>query len=157
VGQQPLECQQVDLALLARETACALQAAAPERRVDFRFPMNLPAYGDPKTLQVVLDNLLSNAWKFTRDQDQPRIELVARQENGQLEVGISDNGVGFSQEATAKLFRQFERLHQQAGFEGHGLGLVSVRRIIERHGGRVWADGHPGKGACFWFSLPANA
>lgn len=103
---------------------------------------------------MVLHNLLSNAIKYSRDRAPARIEVGAVQHERETEVYVRDNGVGFDMTYANKLFGVFQRLHRMEDFEGTGIGLASVRRIIERHDGRVWADGQPGQGASFHFVLP---
>jgi signal transduction histidine kinase len=114
----------------------------------------LKARGDATLLRVVLENLLGNAWKYTSRTKQPRIEFGATTlANGASEYFVRDNGVGFDQAQAHRLFRPFQRLHQAQEFPGNGLGLSSARLIIEGHGGRIRAEGHPGQGATFSFTL----
>ncbi|MCA1818522.1 MAG: hypothetical protein LC620_00455, partial [Halobacteriales archaeon] len=107
--------------------------------------------GDAMLLQTLLQNLLANAWKFTAGKPAARIEVTRQGEAGA--VCVRDNGAGFDMAYAAKLFRPFERLHTAAEFEGTGIGLATVARIVERHGGRAWAEGRPGHGASFYFTL----
>jgi signal transduction histidine kinase len=111
--------------------------------------------GDPTLIRQVWANLLSNALKFTTDVPAPAIDLGSRRENGEVVYSVKDNGAGFDMLHAAKLFQVFERLHG-GEYEGSGIGLAIVRRAVEAHGGRVWAEGAPGKGATFNFSLPAS-
>jgi signal transduction histidine kinase len=114
----------------------------------------LPAVqADPLLLRQVFANLISNAFKFTRTVSDPVVKVSARQEEGQWIFCVSDNGVGFAQEQKEKLFSIFQRLHPHLAVEGTGVGLVNVRKIVERHGGRVWAESKDGKGASFYFTL----
>ena len=112
--------------------------------------------GDPTLLRMVLENLLGNAWKFTRDRPDAQIRFTGPggAEEGSDTFCVSDNGAGFDMEYAHKLFGAFERLHTQAEFPGTGIGLANVKRIVVRHGGRVWATGTPGGGASFCFTLP---
>ncbi len=119
----------------------------------------LQAMGDAPLVRNLLGNLLGNAWKFTRDTEEPLIEFFAEPGQGEDETPafvVRDNGAGFEAEYVGKLFRPFQRLHSQSQFAGHGIGLASVRRIVERHGGGIRAEGAPGKGASFKFTLPGE-
>lgn len=147
--------RELDLAAIARQAIADLRLADPEREVDVDIADGLVAHGDPALIANLLQNLLGNAWKFTGGRDGARIEVGRRQRPDGVEAFfVRDNGAGFSQDYASKLFRPFQRLHAQHEFPGHGIGLVSVKRIVERHGGEVWAEGREGEGACFWFTLP---
>jgi light-regulated signal transduction histidine kinase (bacteriophytochrome) len=114
----------------------------------------LPASGDRTLLRIALQNLLGNAWKFSSKRDAPRVEFGAQLEPHVEPVYfVRDNGAGFDEQATAKLFGVFQRFHEQSEFPGTGVGLASVQRIIEKHGGNIWAAGRPGEGATFYFTL----
>lgn len=142
----------VDLAAVAREVMGRVRQEQPERRLEFSVPATLPARGDPVLLAAVLENLLSNAWKYSRPREVARIELGWSPEQGAYFV--RDNGVGFDMAYAGKLFKVFQRLHSVAQFEGTGVGLAIVERIVERHGGRVWADAKVDQGCTFYFTLP---
>jgi len=146
--------QEVDLSRLVDDWVDRVVADAPERgsSTEVVVQPGVIGTGDPSLLAVVLDNLLSNAWKFTRDQDAARIEF------GQDASGyfVRDNGAGFDMAYAEKLFGIFQRLHTQEEFEGTGIGLATVQRIITRHGGRVWANGAPDQGATFRFTLTGD-
>lgn len=142
----------VDLSRIARDIADGLQRANPERDVDFVIPEGIVANGDERLLHVVLDNLLGNAFKFTSKRPAARIEVGARSESGTSAFYVRDNGAGFAPEHAAKMFRPFQRLHSEREFSGTGIGLATVHRIVERHGGRIWAEGEPGKGATVYFT-----
>ena len=154
IGRSGLNATRVDLSALAEEVGAGLADAEPERRVELRVQPGMQAHGDCTLLLTMLDNLLSNAWKFTRGVDKPRIEVgMEAGADGSPEYFVRDNGAGFDTEYTDKLFRPFQRLHPQEQFPGHGIGLASVKRIIERHGGQIEASGAPGQGATFRFRL----
>ena len=145
----------VDVSRMAHEAIEELRAGDPGHVVDVEIEAGLAAQGDPTLVRNLLDNLLGNAWKFTRGRDQPRIEVRSGDPAiGMREFLVTDNGAGFSVDYADKLFKPFQRLHAASDFEGHGVGLASVRRIVERHGGQVGASGRVGEGATFWFTLP---
>jgi PAS domain S-box-containing protein len=143
----------VDLSALARATAQRLKASQPERNLEFLIAKGLTVIGDSRLLSVVLENLLGNAWKFTRDQPKACIEFGSTQQDGQSVFLVRDNGAGFDMAFSAKLFGVFQRLHAPEEFEGTGIGLATVQRIVRRHDGRIWADGTPSAGATFYFTL----
>lgn len=148
-----MQVEPVNLSKLARE-ATALWDRAPGHQVELVVAEDVLAVGDALLLRIALENLLDNAWKFTRDQPQARIEFGVTQQDDQLAYFVRDNGVGFDQSRADKLFGVFQRLHNKSEFPGVGIGLATVRRIVHRHGGRVWAEGAPGQGATFYFTLP---
>jgi PAS domain S-box-containing protein len=143
----------VDLSALARMITSELQKAQPERQVEFVIAEGLTVNGDAVLLRAVLDNLLSNAWKFTGKQTTARIELGVTQHEGKRAYFVRDDGAGFDMTYVGKLFAPFQRLHATSEFAGTGIGLATVQRIINRHGGKVWAEGAVGKGASFYFTL----
>jgi PAS domain S-box-containing protein len=145
--------ERVDLSALARKIVDELRRVQPERQVEAAIEQGLVANGDARLLRVVLENLLGNAWKFTRDQPHPRIEFGSLEYERTLTYFVRDNGVGFEMAYSDKLFGAFQRLHRMSEFEGTGIGLATVQRIINRHGGRVWARSEVGKGATFFFTL----
>jgi light-regulated signal transduction histidine kinase (bacteriophytochrome) len=132
-----------------------LQAEMRGRRIEWRVEPLPDVEGDPDLLRQVVVNLLSNALKYTRPRPIPRVEIGARRDGANVVCHVRDNGVGFDARYIDKLFGVFQRLHRANEFEGTGIGLATVRLIIQRHGGRVWAEGETGKGATFSFSLPA--
>jgi PAS domain S-box-containing protein len=146
--------QDIDLGALAREVLAALRAEEPARAVEAVVAGGLRAHGDPHLLHIVLDNLLGNAWKFTSLTPAARIEVGARETPEGRAFFVRDNGAGFDAAYAGQLFRPFHRLHKPTEFEGTGIGLATVARIVQRHGGKVWAEGEPGKGATFFFTLP---
>ena len=144
----------VDLSALARAIAADLQSSAPERRSEFLISAGLEVEGDPTMLRLVLENLLGNAWKFTAKVPQATIEFRAESRAGGSRVFlVRDNGAGFDMQYVHKLFIPFQRLHNAQEFPGSGVGLATVQRLVQRHGGRVWAEGAPGQGASFYFTL----
>lgn len=158
VGRQALRVQPVDLAELARAAFAELRVGAGDRQIELAVgPLPVVA-GDPILLRELLDNLLANAIKFTRPRAVAHIEVGSRAGDGGPVFFVSDDGVGFDPAQVDKLFGVFQRLHGDGPFEGTGLGLSIVKRIVEKHGGRVWAEGAPDRGATFSFTLgPAAA
>jgi len=153
VTQAEMQQQTVDLSALARSIAENLQSSEPARQVDFIIAEGLVATGDPRLMKVVLENLLNNAWKFTGETPKARIELgVQDSDRGQV-FFVRDNGVGFDMKYADKLFGAFKRLHGANEFPGTGIGLATVLRIINRHGGRIWAESAVDQGAAFYFTL----
>ena len=144
----------VDLAQISLDVAALLQDTAQARRVELVVPASLPAFGDRVLLTQLMQNLLSNAWKFSARSDAPRVEVSAMAApEGGTAYCISDNGVGFDMSQVSRLFGSFERLHSQEEFPGTGIGLALVRKIVERHKGRVWAESAAGCGARIYFTL----
>ena len=146
----------VDLSAMAREIAAALRRAHPERTVDFAIAEGVVATGDERLLRSVLENLIGNAWKFTGKLDAARIEVGVCQDDGCPAYYVRDNGAGFDPEHAAKMFRPFQRLHSEKEFGGTGIGLATVQKIVQRHGGRTWAEGEPGRGATIYFTTGAG-
>lgn len=153
IGTTGLSLAPVDLSALAQEVVASLRAAEPGRDVRIEVAPSLTTHGDASLLRVVLENLLGNAWKFTRPREGAQIEVGAEETPRGRAFFVRDNGIGFSPEMTASLFQPFRRLSDAARFEGTGVGLASVARIVAKHGGEVWAEGRPGAGAMFWFLL----
>ena len=154
ISRTGLTITEVDLSALAEEVAAGLADADPERRVEVRIKPGMLAHGDRALLATLFDNLLGNAWKFTRDTPGAWIEVgMVPAEDGTPTWYVRDNGAGFDAGYADKLFRPFQRLHSQDAFPGHGIGLASVKRIIERHGGDISAEGAVGRGATFRFTL----
>src|SRR5207302_880426 len=136
-----------------RTITVGLTKQEPERNVTVAIADGLVVQGDADLLRVALENLLGNAWKFTRHTLEARIELDAVRHEGQRAYIVRDNGAGFSMAYAHQLFGAFRRLHSAQEFEGTGIGLATVQRIIHRHGGRIWAVGQVGQGATFYFTL----
>jgi len=144
----------VNLSRLARSIARELSDGEPGRAVDFIIADGLTVEGDPGLLRAAMENILRNAWKYTAPKENAVIEFGRCEGEGERLYFIRDNGVGFDMAHKDKLFQPFERLHDARAFEGTGIGLATVKRIIDRHGGRIWAEGTPGAGATFYFTLP---
>jgi signal transduction histidine kinase len=149
-----IKLETVDLSAIAGEIAGGLGAAAPERAVQWEVAGGVAARGDLRLLTVALRNLLENAWKFTRRAEAARIEFGVETMAGAPVYFVRDNGIGFKAGDRDKLFQPFQRLSSAHDFEGTGVGLATVSRIVKRHGGRIWAEGEEGSGATFYFELP---
>lgn len=143
----------ISLTDMARETAGLLRDNDPERKVTFEIQEGINVYGDPVLMQLVIQNLLENAWKYSRQKDTGLIQFKADDCGDEAVFSVEDNGVGFDMKYADKLFTLFQRLHSAVEYEGTGIGLATVQRIIHRHGGRIWGKGEPGKGATFSFTL----
>jgi len=152
-----LEIERVDLSRAVRELADELRASDFSRSVVFRIEPDIRANGDPVLLRLVLQNLLGNAFKFSARVPEALIEFGHLIADGKDVYYVRDNGVGFDTRFAERLFGLFQRLHSQNDFPGTGVGLATVQRIVRKHGGRVWAESEPGKGACFYFTLPSPA
>jgi signal transduction histidine kinase len=150
-----LDREEVDLSQLARSVADGLRQRDPQRQVTFRIEDGIVVVGDPRLLRAVLENLLSNAWKFTRKHESATIELGTVRQNGRAAMYVRDDGAGFDPGHAEKMFRAFQRLHSRADFEGTGIGLATVERILHRHGGKIWAEGEVERGATFYFTTGA--
>jgi light-regulated signal transduction histidine kinase (bacteriophytochrome) len=138
----------------ARQIVEQLRQRFPNRDVEVEIEAPLPCTGDPRLLAVLLENLIGNAWKFTAKAPQARIRIGRKSaQDGQEVYFVEDNGAGFDMAYADKLFKAFQRLHAASEFEGTGIGLATVHRIVTRHGGRVWAEASPGHGAIFQFTL----
>jgi signal transduction histidine kinase len=146
--------RELDLSELAHSVAREIQASHPDWKVQFDIEPGLRAFADAPLMRAVLDNLLGNAAKFSARQAAPRVALASLQQDGQTVFVVRDNGVGFDMAYAGKLFGAFQRLHSTSEFEGTGVGLANVQRIIHRHGGRVWAESRLNEGASFFFTLP---
>jgi len=153
IARRDMRKEPFDLAALARSIATEIQKADPNRKVTFLIQDHLKAEGDPRLLRIVLENLLGNAWKFTSKRPKATIEFGQVEQEGRPVYFVRDNGAGFDMAYADKLFGAFQRLHSQSEFEGTGIGLATVQRIIHRHGGKVWAEGEIEKGATFFFTL----
>ena len=155
-GRQGMNPAPIDMGRLAKAVFGEIKTLAQGRTLELKVEAPPLAYGDPPMIRQVLVNLLSNAIKYTKVRDAARIEMGGRVENGETVYYVKDNGVGFDMTHYDKLFAAFQRLHSSAEFEGTGVGLATVERIIVRHGGKVWAEGKVDEGATFYFSLPGK-
>jgi signal transduction histidine kinase len=153
LSAQPLARQPVNLSQLAGFVVDDLKRASPERQVDFEIAPGLVADGDPTLLRLVLENLLGNAWKYSARNPQAKLQFNANVQNGRQVFNVIDNGAGFDMRNADRLFGVFQRLHSANDFPGTGVGLASVKRIVRRHGGDIWAESEPGRGARFHFTL----
>jgi signal transduction histidine kinase len=131
-----------------------LRQQYPRHKVDCVIEPNLVVNADPRLMKSLFGNLLGNAWKYTSRLTHARVEVTCTQATGGIVFSVRDNGAGFDMAHEQKLFKPFQRLHGAAEFEGTGVGLATVARIIDRHGGRIWAEGKPNAGAVFYFTLP---
>ena len=153
ITRAEMRTEVVDLSEMARDITSELQRATPGRPVELAIAPRLRARGDRQLVRVALENLLRNSWKYTAKQAQPRVEVGSIDDNGERVFLVRDNGAGFDMKYKDKLFGVFQRLHSAHEFEGTGVGLATVRRIITRHGGRIWAEGAVDQGATFYFTL----
>lgn len=157
VARGGIRSDQVDLSVVAAEILASLLATAPERKVQTRIEPGLQVVADARLIRLALEQLLGNAWKFTRGVSVAVIEFGRCVHEGSPALFVQDNGAGFEQKYADKLFRAFARLHSESDFEGSGLGLATVQRIVHAHGGRMWAQGQTGGGARIMFMLPGAA
>jgi PAS domain S-box-containing protein len=153
MSRQDIQRKLINLSAMASSIVADLREAHPTRNVEVDIKEGLTANADPGLMEVVLSNLLGNAWKFTGKTEYARIEFGTIEQDGKITYYVRDNGAGFNQEYVGKMFWPFHRLHSEAAFEGTGIGLAIVDRIITRHGGKVWAEGVEGKGATIYFSF----
>ena len=156
LGRKEIDKEEIDMTLLASSVFEELQTASPERKISFRLEPLPAAHGDRAMLRQVWVNLLSNAIKFTRHRETAKIEVGCQTEADRNIYHVKDNGAGFEMEYVGKLFGVFQRLHSAEEFEGTGVGLAIVQRVIHRHGGSVWAEGAVDQGATIYFALPRN-
>ena len=154
VGNAPLEITEVDLSALCEDIVADLEQSDSQGRAPVvSIEAGLRFHADAAFVRTVLDNLIGNAWKYSARVESPRIDVGKMAHDGKLAFYVKDNGVGFDMKDAERLFAPFERLHSAADFAGTGVGLAAVHRIIERHGGRIWAHSTPGEGATFTFTL----
>ena len=155
LSQVPMQLRVVNISAFATDIAAQLMDAAPQRVAQVNVSPNLEAMADPALVHSLLDNLISNAWKFCGRNEVTRIDVGAKTLNGETVFFVRDNGCGFDMASANRLFGPFQRLHREDDYAGTGIGLTIVQRIVMRHGGRVWAYSEPGKGAAFHFTLSA--
>jgi signal transduction histidine kinase len=156
ISRKELTRQRVDLSAMAEGVAAELAGRDGGKRVHVVVEAGLTATADSGLVEVLLENLMGNAWKFSSRKDDPMVQVGRLHGEGHV-FYVRDNGAGFDMAYADKLFGAFQRLHSDAEFEGTGIGLATVQRIVNRHGGRVWAEGEPGKGAAFYFTLEGEA
>ncbi len=157
MGRAELRRGEVEMSGLAREVARQMDSFNGDRSIEFRVGDMPPAEGDAALLRQVFVNLVSNSVKFTREKDPAVVEIGGHSHDGERVYFVSDNGVGFDQGHAEKMFGVFQRLHSPEEYEGSGVGLALVRKIVHRHGGRVWAEGAPGRGATVYFTIPSSS
>jgi PAS domain S-box-containing protein len=153
VSRSDLRRAPLDVGQLAASTAAELRRRDPGRDVELRIAEGMNATGDRRLLTIALENLIGNAWKFTSRLARARIEVGCEVQGGETVYFVRDDGAGFDMAYADKLFGAFQRLHEASEFEGTGIGLATAQRVIARHGGRIWAEGRPGQGATFFFTL----
>ncbi|HEV8331525.1 MAG TPA: ATP-binding protein [Steroidobacteraceae bacterium] len=153
IGRSELTARPISLSQIAAEAAAAIRERHPTRDVQLEIASGMEVSADPRLLRIALENLLSNAWKYTSRTPQARVSVGTQAGEQGPVYFVRDNGVGFDMKYADKLFVPFQRLHPEAEFPGSGIGLVTVQRIVARHGGRVWADAKPDEGATFYFTM----
>jgi light-regulated signal transduction histidine kinase (bacteriophytochrome) len=153
ISRSELHSRPIDLSQLAADAAAAVRERYPDRVVTLDVAAGMNAQGDTRLLRIALENLLDNAWKYTAHSNPARVSVGVQQSAGGPVYFVRDNGVGFDMQYAGKLFAPFQRLHSDSEFPGTGIGLVTVQRILARHGGRVWVDAKPNEGATFYFTL----
>jgi signal transduction histidine kinase len=158
IEQHKFESVELDISSMAHEILSELQMVERQREVDIEVAAGLHAWGEPTLVRELLTNLLRNAWKFTSGRAHARIQVGSCFQDGQWVFYVRDNGIGFPMQQASELFKPFRRLSNAGAFEGTGIGLYTIRRIVERHGGRVWAVAAPERGAkiCFTLCVPES-
>jgi light-regulated signal transduction histidine kinase (bacteriophytochrome) len=153
ISHGELNRQSVDLGEIASGILKGLKANTPERQALFEIAPEMNSNGDLELIYILLNNLIGNAWKYTGRNDSTRIKVGREEQEGKQVFFVRDNGVGFDMEQVGKLFDTFQRLHNRDDFDGNGIGLATAQRIVQRHGGKIWAEGVVDKGATFYFTL----
>ena len=156
-SRQPISVRDVDLNVVVREACQDLYLESTGAQVEVRVATLPTVRGDPILLRQVMVNLLGNAVKYSAPNPTPIVTISACEQSGEVVVTVADNGVGFEPQHADKLFGMFSRLHRADEFAGNGVGLAMVNKVVQRHGGRVWAEGTPGEGAAFHVVLPLHA
>jgi signal transduction histidine kinase len=154
VGRQAIRLTRIELNPIIERIIANIKITQPDRQVDWQVADLPPCKADFTLIQVVITNQLENAYTYTASQPEAKIEIGSLEVDGQTAYYVRDNGIGFEMEYADKIFRVFHRLHHESEFEGTGVGLAIVQRIVQRHGGKIWAESTPGEGATFYFSLP---
>jgi light-regulated signal transduction histidine kinase (bacteriophytochrome) len=154
VTQSEFRQEQVDLSKMVHEIIDTNQQKNPLNGMTVNIQEDIIVQGDQRLMHIAMTNLLDNAWKFTGKQEHPQVEFGAIVKDGERIIFVRDNGVGFDMNYAGKLFGAFQRLHRSDEFPGTGIGLATVRRVMNRHGGQAWAESEVGKGATFFFTLP---
>jgi light-regulated signal transduction histidine kinase (bacteriophytochrome) len=153
IGRSELTARPISLSQIAAEAAAAIRERHPTREVQLEITPGMEVSADPRLLRIALENLLSNAWKYTSRSPHARVCVGTQSGESGPVYFVRDNGVGFDMKYADKLFVPFQRLHPESEFPGSGIGLVTVQRIVARHGGRIWADAKPDEGATFYFTM----
>ena len=156
VSREKIEKKNINLSELAHDILSRLEKANPDNNTQIEIEDNLITYGAPSMLALLLENLLGNAWKFSIYRKNAKIQLGSIKQSGRTVFFVKDNGAGFEMEHASKLFETFQRLHGKDEFEGNGIGLAMVQRIVHRHGGEIWAESSVNQGATFYFTIPKN-
>jgi light-regulated signal transduction histidine kinase (bacteriophytochrome) len=154
INRSELTPRPVDLTQLASDTAAVVRERYPNREVALHIEPGMTTFGDARLLRIALENLLDNAWKYTAHTEGARVDVGSQLESNMRTYFVRDNGVGFDMAYSGKLFGPFQRLHAESQYPGTGIGLVTVQRILARHGGRIWAEAAPNQGATFYFTIP---
>jgi light-regulated signal transduction histidine kinase (bacteriophytochrome) len=157
VGRARVARSNVDLSAIVHTVIDELRRVDPDRVVDVIVERDLCAHADGRLMRILLDNLLGNAWKFTSRRARGHVEVGVVAHQGDQCFFVRDDGAGFDAAGATQLFAPFQRLHSETEFAGTGIGLATVQRIIERHGGRIWAESSIGTGATFYFTLPPRS